>query len=200
MVDVLLAQLSTRRSTGVVAKKTAGSSDPAVQNSESRNLAQPAFATGASAAFFFSIWRFSSSARGESRSAFCLSRKASRPPLWSTLFSALVETRRRTLRPSTSEMKVTLHRFGRNRRLVLIFEWLTLWPTSGPLAVSSQRRDIVQNPLPSPSLRHFAGAGVQNHVRFGNRGRIGEGWRPVKVLGRPARARQGPDSRRFRKA
>src|SRR5450631_1385585 len=62
---------------------------------------------------------------------------------------ALVETRSRTFRPSASEMKVTLHRFGRNRRLVLIFEWLTLWPTSEPLAVSSQRRDIALNPLPS---------------------------------------------------
>src|SRR5713101_8388531 len=37
-----------------------------------------------------------------------------------------VETRNRTFRPSASEMKVTLHRFGRNRRLVLILEWLTL--------------------------------------------------------------------------
>src|SRR5438552_9526428 len=39
-------------------------------------------------------------------------------------------------------MRVTLHRFGRKRRLVLMLEWLTLWPTRGPLAVSSQRRDI----------------------------------------------------------
>src|SRR5450755_3569567 len=42
-------------------------------------------------------------------------------------------------------MKVTLHRFGRNRRVVLILEWLTLWPTIGPLAVSSQRRDIAKS-------------------------------------------------------
>jgi hypothetical protein len=27
----------------------------------------------------------------------------------------------------------------------LILEWLTLWPTSGPLAVSSQRRDIAKS-------------------------------------------------------
>src|SRR5690348_9166587 len=71
-------------------------------------------------------------------------RNASRPPLWSTLLIALVETRRRTLRPSASEMKVTLHRFGRKRRLVLMLEWLTLWPTRGPFAVSSQRRDITK--------------------------------------------------------
>src|SRR5580692_3531727 len=111
--------------------------------------AQLAFFTGAAFGVFFSIWRFNSSARGERLEARALIRKLSRPPLWSTLLIALVETRRRTLRPSASEMKVTLHRFGRNRRLVLILEWLTLWPTSGPLAVSSQRRDIARNPLPS---------------------------------------------------
>jgi hypothetical protein len=33
-----------------------------------------------------------------------------------------------------------------NRRLVLMFEWLTLWPTKGPLPVSSQRRDMILNP------------------------------------------------------
>src|SRR3569832_2113200 len=88
--------------------------------------------------------RFSSRARGDSTAALALSRKGSRPPLWSTLLIALVETRKRTLRPSTSEMKVTLHRFGRKRRLVLMLEWLTLWPTWGPLAVSSQRRDMLQ--------------------------------------------------------
>src|ERR1700737_906653 len=75
---------------------------------------------------------------------------------------ALVETRNRTFRPSVSEMKVTLHRFGRNRRLVLILEWLTLWPTCGPLAVSSQRRDISTNPLPSP--------GFSSHLRERDRG------------------------------
>src|SRR5882757_10728096 len=49
-----------------------------------------------------------------------------------------------TERPSAAEISVTLHRFGRNRRLVLILEWLTLWPTWGPLAVSSQRRDMAK--------------------------------------------------------
>src|SRR4051794_11760387 len=120
--------------------------------------------------------------------------KASRPPRWSTDLMALVETLKRTLRPSASEMKVTLHRFGRNRRLVLMLEWLTLWPTWGPLAVSSQRRDILQNPLPSPTLpRQFRGrgAGVQNHVHFRNGGRIGAAARGVKVL-RPERAPKWP--------
>src|ERR1700709_2295236 len=107
---------------------------------------------------------------------------------------ALVETRNRTFRPSASEMKVTLHRFGRNRRLVLILEWLTLWPTIGPLAVSSQRRDIAQNPLPSPpSALHRKGQrGVQIHVHPGNRRRIGGERQGVKVGGVPkARVRAG---------
>src|SRR6202021_388316 len=116
---------------------------PAVLIPESFEKVQLALATGA-AAIFFSIARFRSSARGERLAARAFSRKVSRPPLWSTLLMALVDTRRRTLRPSASEMKVTLHRFGRKRRLVLIFEWLTLGPTWGPLAVSSQRRDILK--------------------------------------------------------
>ena len=49
-----------------------------------------------------------------------------------------------TERPSASEISVTLSRFGRKRRLVLMFEWLTLWPTCGPLPVKSQRRDMVE--------------------------------------------------------
>jgi len=32
-----------------------------------------------------------------------------------------------TERSSVSEISVTLHRFGRKRRLVLRLEWLTLW-------------------------------------------------------------------------
>src|SRR4051812_40126395 len=99
---------------------------------------------------------------------------------------ALVETRRRTLRPSASEMKVTLHRFGRKRRLVLILEWLTLWPTCGPLAVSSQRRDICLNPLPSRWLSaRISGRNrrVRNQVHPGSGGRIGGYGRYVKVLG-----------------
>src|SRR4051812_31567150 len=44
-------------------------------------------------------------------------------------------------------MKVTLQRLGRNLRLVLMLEWLTLWPVWGALAVSSQRRDMVSKSL-----------------------------------------------------
>src|SRR4051812_47793967 len=135
------------------------------------------------------IARFKSSARGERLSALALSKNVSSPPRWSTLLIALVETRRRTLRPSASEMKVTLHRFGRKRRLVLIFEWLTLWPTCGPLAVSSQRRDIFEilcHPRRSKRFARARPAGVQISSISRNRGRIGARARSVKVL-RPAR-------------
>src|SRR4051794_19149538 len=82
-------------------------------------------------------------------------------------------------------MKVTLHRFGRKRRLVLMLEWLTLWPTWGPLAVSSQRRDILQNPLPSPpvdgrAVRATRGSKISSISR--NCGRIGARAPNVKVL------------------
>ena len=50
--------------------------------------------------------------------------------------------RKRTERPSVSEIMVTLHRLGRNRRLVLRFEWLTLWPVCAILPVRSHRRDM----------------------------------------------------------
>ena len=79
---------------------------------------------GCAAAFFFSIWRFSSSARGERLLARAFNRNASRPPLWSTLLIALVETRKRTFLPSASEMKVTLHRFGRNRGRIGGWFWI----------------------------------------------------------------------------
>ena len=116
--------------------------------------------------------------------------------MWSTLLIALVETRRRTLRPSASEMKVTLHRFGRNRRLVLMLEWLTLWPTRGPLAVSSQRRDIVRKSSCHPASRgrFRARRGGRNSCPFRNRGRIGGSGRDVKVLGRGAACRGCPEA------
>src|SRR6476620_860586 len=98
---------------------------------------------------------------------------------------ALVETRSRTERPSASEMKVTLHRFGRNRRLVLILEWLTLWPTWGPLAVSSQRRDISNKSSAIPGAFRPASRGRNRGSKSGasgSGGRIGVDARGVKVL------------------
>src|SRR5580692_11127332 len=93
-------------------------------------------------ASFLPIWRLRSSARFDSSASCALIRNASRPPRWSTLLSALADIRNRTERPSASEIIVTFTRLGRNRRLVLMFEWLTLWPVWGPLPVNSHRRDM----------------------------------------------------------
>src|ERR1700674_5587094 len=38
---------------------------------------------------------------------------------------------------------VTFKRLGKNRRLVLRFEWLTLWPVCAVFPVRSHRRDMV---------------------------------------------------------
>ena len=81
----------------------------------------------------------------DSSSSLALARKASRPPRCSTERSALAEMRRRTERCSVSDCRVTLQRFGRNFRLVLRFEWLTRWPLSTALPVSSQRRDMASS-------------------------------------------------------
>src|SRR5918993_1405678 len=94
------------------------------------------------AASFLAISRLMVRAPIDSSSALALARKASRPPRCSTERSALAETRRRTERLSVSETSVTLQRFGRNFRFVLRFEWLTRWPLSTALPVSSQRRDM----------------------------------------------------------
>src|SRR5215470_17396718 len=50
--------------------------------------------------------------------------------------------RSRTARPSASDIKVTLSRFGKKRRLVLMLEWLTLCPTCADLPLSSHRHVI----------------------------------------------------------
>src|ERR1700686_2006747 len=107
--------------------------------------AQPAAAAGAALAFFLAIARLSSSILGASSASLAWSGKASSPPRWSTVLSAMADTRTRTLRPSASEISVTLRRFGMNRRLVLMLEWLTLWPLMGPLPVRSQRHDMADS-------------------------------------------------------
>ena len=45
--------------------------------------------------------------------------------------------------PSTSEIRVTSFRFGRNRRRDLLLAWLNVLPVIGPLPLSSQTRDMV---------------------------------------------------------
>src|SRR5262249_45466080 len=75
---------------------------------------------------FFAISRLRSSASGDNSSSRAFIRDASRPPRWSTNFPALADRRSRTGGLRVSERNVRLHRWGRNRRLVLRFEWLTL--------------------------------------------------------------------------
>src|SRR3954447_25729220 len=85
-------------------------------------------------------------------------------------------------------MKVTLTRFGRKRRLVLMLEWLTVWPTWGPLAVNSQRRDMVKSSIFPNDVRPPFGAPRANSLSLqGAGGRIGGKRRDVKVLGRLGR-------------
>src|ERR1700710_1528934 len=63
-------------------------------------------------------------------------------PFLSISRSAALETRSRTQRFSVSTQKRRYCRFGRNRRLVLLLAWETLFPTIGPLPVTSQTRAI----------------------------------------------------------
>src|SRR5262245_19987113 len=57
-----------------------------------------------------------------------------------------------------------------------MLEWLTLWPTSGALAVRSQRRDIKQIPI------RARGAAVGRPFHgVGDRGRIVRGQKGVKA-------------------
>src|SRR3954452_3266445 len=63
-------------------------------------------------------------------------------PFLSISRSAAPETRRRTQRFSVSTQKRRYCRFGRNRRLVLLLAWETLFPTIGPLPVTSHTRAI----------------------------------------------------------
>lgn len=84
-------------------------------------------------------------------------------PRWSTDFKAFAVMRNRTDRPSASEMSVTLHKLGRNRRFDLRFEWLTLWPVSAILPVKSQRRDMSKA---SPCLSLWSAAETPDAPRF----------------------------------
>src|SRR5262249_2542421 len=111
-------------------------------------------------------------------------RKASRPPRRSTVLSALVEIRSLTERPSASDIMVTLTRLARNRRLVLMLEWLTLWPTCAALPVNSQRRDMLEILESFSSLAPRAGRMKPSPVEW-DRGRIETVARRVKFAARP---------------
>jgi hypothetical protein len=69
-----------------------------------------------------------------------------------------------------------------------MFEWLTLWPVWGPLAVSSQRRDISKILFhPRHRQAHLAAARGSKIASISrNCGRIGGDGHPVKVFGRVA--------------
>src|SRR6218665_392766 len=60
-----------------------------------------------------------------------------------------LEMRRRTQRFPASTQKRRYCRFARNRRLVLLLAWETLFPTIGPLPVTSQTRAM-------RTLRYFS--------------------------------------------
>src|SRR5580693_8807563 len=62
------------------------------------------------------------------------------------VLSALAQIRSRTERLSASDSSVTLSRLGRNRRLVLRFEWLTRLPIWRIFPVNSQRHDMAVVP------------------------------------------------------
>src|SRR3954468_13491376 len=94
--------------------------------------AQAAAGSAESLAF---TWRLIFRARGDRSSSEAFSRKTSRPPLASRVRSAALVTRRRYDWPSASDCRVAGDSAGRNRRFVLMFEWLTLWPTIGPTPV-----------------------------------------------------------------
>ena len=65
---------------------------------------------------------------------------------------------------------MTLHRFGRNLRLVLLFAWLTLLPDWTPLPVNSQLRDMMH--LFFLFLGQYAAGAVPGRVPSGLVGKL----------------------------
>src|SRR6185436_9723293 len=70
---------------------------------------------------------------------------------------------------SASEIRVTFCRLGRNVRLVLLLAWETLLPTSRPLPVSSQIRDISISSWNGSPRRPGKVARIAGRGRFVNR-------------------------------
>src|ERR1044072_7225091 len=96
-----------------------------------------------------------------------------------------------TERPSASDISVTLIRFGRKRRLVLMFEWLPLWPDRGPFPVSSQRRDMVE-------ILEWPAEGRQQNGPFRGRGtyKVSRKGRQASGIGGRAADSSGESSKR----
>src|SRR5690606_27859708 len=88
-------------------------------------------------------------------------------PFLSIRRRAAPETRRRTQRFSLSTQKRRYCRFGRNRRLVLLLAWDTLFPTMGFLPVTSHTRAMGTLRSLSKNGRHPGGGGLTSP----------EGWR-----------------------
>ena len=104
---------------------------------------------------FFSISRLRSSARGRQLVVLRLHQEGIEAAAVIDRFQRIGrDAQRAPSGSSASEISVTLHRLGRNRRLVLRFEWLTLWPVCAALPVSSHRRDMVNSStLLAPATR-----------------------------------------------
>ena len=64
----------------------------------------------------------------------------SSPPWRSTVFNATMLIFKETLWPRVSLASVSLCKFGRKTRFLLLLAWLTRWPLRTPLPVNSQRR------------------------------------------------------------
>src|SRR3954462_863007 len=77
-----------------------------------------------------------------------------------------LEMRRRTQRFSLSTQKRRYCRFTSNRRLVLLLAWETLFPTIGPLPVTSQTRAIgtLLNIRPVPTANLAFAPGNRAHL------------------------------------
>src|SRR5690606_33086567 len=120
-------------------------------------------ASAGRAASAFSIRFLRRRAFRESSESRDFNRKASSPPRCSTERSAWALTFRRIGCASTSLRKVTAHRFGRNRRRVLLLAWLTLLPVWTVLPVSSQRRAMRY--APTRGIVWIIGPAVQDAER-----------------------------------
>ena len=73
---------------------------------------------------------------------FAVFKNLSNPPLKSTVLRAALVTFSLIFFFKISLLNVTFFKFGINLLLVLLLEWLTLWPLSGDIPVSSHLLDI----------------------------------------------------------
>src|SRR5215813_3516558 len=91
--------------------------------------------------------------------------KASMPPLNSIVRIAAADRRSRT-GPSTSDRTEIVCTLGMKRRLVLMLEWLTLWPTWTPLPVTGHLRAMRHLVQQSGNKTHRAAASSRAAAAF----------------------------------